>query len=104
MKLHMLQTNGRELRVMNCPPNGSVYHPPVPLLVPRSTCLEGCAALISTHNVAARQCHDGWRRTSAFPVEQRRPALGAAYFTGTIGSAPAIRREQSGDSTVHRVS
>lgn len=46
--------------------------------------------------------HDGWRRTSAVPAEQRRPVLGAAYFTGSIGSARAIRRVQSGDSTAHR--
>jgi len=81
------------------PPNGSVNHPPVPVDLLRTLRRPD----EHTHGGGWALRHDGWRRTSAVPAEQSRPVLGAAYFTGSIASATAIRRVHSGDITGHRV-
>jgi hypothetical protein len=86
------------------PPNGSVNHPPVPAARPLVDLLRRLRRPYEhTYGGGWALRHDGWRHTSAVPAEQRRLVLCAAYFTGSIESAHAIRRVQSAGSTVHRV-
>jgi hypothetical protein len=104
-KLHMSQTNGKGLRVMHCPLTAmSINHPQVPNSPPSVDLLRRTRHPDQhTYGGGWALRHNGWRRTSAVSAEQRRHVLDAAYFIGSVTSARAIRRVQSGDITVDRV-
>jgi len=104
MKLHMSRTNGRELRVMNCHLTAVLTTPPVPAARPSVDLLRKLRRPDEhAHGGGWALRHDGWRRTSAVPAEQRRHVLGAAYFTGSIESATATAFRKAATATGYGV-